>query len=147
MYEEMNDSNNINNTEYTYAQPEQQIVEQPVQNEGGSGFGIAALVLGILALLTFCIPCINLLLAILSIIFAIIQLVRGNAKGLAIGGLITSILSIIACIVFYAIMGMSFSKFSDLDNYSSFMEEYNDDYSDSDDDLYDGLYDDDDDIF
>ena len=48
MYEEMNNSDN--NTEYTYAQPEQ----QPVQPEAGVGFGVASLVLGILALVTFC---------------------------------------------------------------------------------------------
>lgn len=132
MYEEMNGSDN--STEYTYAQP-----TQPVQPEGGAGFGIAALVLGIIALLTFCTVCLNIPLAILSIIFAIIQLVRGNGKGLAVGGIITSALSIVACIIFYLIIGMSLPKFSDMDNYSDILEEYSQEY----DELYNDLYDDD----
>lgn len=94
------------------------------QPEGGSGFGIASLVLGILALITFCTICMNIPLAILAIIFAIIQLVKGNGKGLAIGGLITSGLSIVACIVFYLVIGLSAPKFSDLTDMDSFMQQY-----------------------
>ena len=157
MYEEMNNSDN--NTEYTYAQPEQQAAyqpeqpfqsapmpeQQPVQPQAGVGFGVASLVLGILALVTFCTGCLNIPLAVLSIIFGIIQLVKRTGKGLAIGGLITSVLSIIAFIVFFMIIGMSIPKFSDLDDYSSFIDEYDQnnsyDYNDSYD--YDDSYDDD----
>lgn len=63
------------------------------------GFGIASLVLGILALCTFCL-CINIVFAILSIIFGIIQLVQNGPKGLAIGGLITSGLSIVFMVIY-----------------------------------------------
>ncbi len=94
------------------------------QQEGGAGFGIASLVLGILSLITFCTLCINIPLAILAIIFGIIQLVKGNGKGLAIGGLITSVLSIVACIVFYLIIGLSMPKFSDLTDMDSYMQQY-----------------------
>lgn len=162
MYEEeMNNSDN--STEYTYAQPEQpatyqpeqpfQSAPMPEQPQAGVGFGVASLVLGILALVTFCTGCINIPLAVLSIIFGIVQLVKRTGKGLAIGGLITSVLSMIAFVVFFAIIGMSIPKFSDLDDYSSFIDEYNQDdsydYNDSYDydDSYDDLYNDDDDTF
>lgn len=107
------------------------------QSEGGSGFGIASLVLGILALITFCTVCFNVPLAILAIIFAIIQLVKGNGKGLAIGGLITSGLSIVACIVFYLVIGLSVPKFSDMSDMDSFMQQYPELYQELEDYNYD----------
>ena len=151
MYDEMNDSNDQQSGYYQQGTNEQQGVytqntydytsTDNQQPEGGSGFGIASLVLGILALITFCTICMNIPLAILAIIFAIIQLVKGNGKGLAIGGLITSCLSIVACIVFYLVIGLSVPKFSDLTDMDSLMqqypelyEDYNYDFDDSDDD-------------
>lgn len=63
------------------------------------GFGIASLVLGIIAMVLFC-SCFNIVLAILSIIFGIIHLVRcREGKGFAIFGISLSVLSIIAFIV------------------------------------------------
>ena len=63
------------------------------------GFGIASLVLGILSLVLYC-TCINILLAVLAIIFGILQLVQKNSpKGMAIGGIVTACLSIILYIV------------------------------------------------
>lgn len=67
------------------------------------GFGIASLVLGIIALCTFCL-CINILFAILSIIFGIIQLVQSGPKGLAIGGIVTSGLSIIFMVIYWILV-------------------------------------------
>lgn len=65
------------------------------------GFGIASMVLGIIALVLFC-SCINILLAIASIIFGIIHLVNcKGGKGFAIAGIIMSVLSVIACIVMW----------------------------------------------
>lgn len=82
-----------------------------------TGFGIASLVLGIIALVLFCTGC-NILLAVLAIIFGIIQLVRSNYKGMAIGGIITAALSIIACIVYWAIVGSTAMRLDDInDNY------------------------------
>ena len=138
---EENYTNEGNYTEDTSTSFTDSSFNTPVDNqpEGSSDFGIVALVLGIIALLTFCTVCLNIPLAILSIIFAIIQLVRGNGKGLAVGGIITSALSIVACIIFYLIIGMSIPKFSDMDNYSDILEEYSQEY----DELYNDLYDDD----
>lgn len=67
------------------------------------GFGIASLVLGILALCTFCL-CINIVFAILSIIFGIVQLVQSGPKGLAIAGIITSGLSIVFMIIYWILV-------------------------------------------
>lgn len=75
----------------------------PYQNTAGrkkqgQGFGIASLVLGILALVLFC-TCINVFLGLLSLIFGIIQIVRYEKKGLAIGGIVTSVISVILMFV------------------------------------------------
>lgn len=104
--------------------------------EGGIGFGIAALILGILSLLTFCTMCINIPLAVLAIIFAIVQLVKGSGKGLAIGGLITAIFSILACIVFYIVIGVNAARLETSDRYNDLYNSIYDDY-------YDYYYDDD----
>ena len=73
--------------------------EMKEKTNAGQGFGIAALVLGILALLTAPIPCVGILALIpgtLGVIFAIVALVQasqGNgAKGLIITALVRSIL-------------------------------------------------------
>lgn len=76
---------------YPYQEP-----YQPVSQ----GFGIASMILGIVSLVLFC-SCVNILLAIAAIIFGIIQLATpGSKKGMAIAGLITSILSILLFIIF-----------------------------------------------
>lgn len=72
--------------------------QQPVQNVSQSenqGFGIASMVLGILSLVLFC-ACINIPLAIVAIIFGILQLTnRGTKKGMAIVGIVTAVLSMV----------------------------------------------------
>jgi hypothetical protein len=125
-----------------YGQPNYNVNGAPQQEkpEGGIGFGITALVLGIIALITFCTFCVNVPCAILAIIFGIIQLVRGNGKGLAIGGLITAGFSLVAMIVFWVVVGIGMPKMSDMSDWDSYMKQYenqldnNDyDYDDSED--------------
>ena len=78
-----------------YEEPEQEPY-QPVSQ----GFGIAALVLGVISMVLFC-SCINIPLAILAIVFGIIQLTKpDSAKGMAIGGIVTGVISLIAFVVF-----------------------------------------------
>lgn len=110
--------------------------------EGGVGFGIAALVLGILSMCTFCTICINLPLAALSVVFAILQLVRGNGKGLAIGGLITAVFSILACFIFWLVIGAQSAGFA-IDRRIDQMAPYSDDTYDNYDYDYDYDFDDD----
>ncbi len=74
--------------------------EQRNTTSAGQGFGIAALVLGVIALLTAFIPCVGILAlipGILGIIFAIVALVQASqghgAKALIITALVISILA------------------------------------------------------
>ena len=58
------------------------------------GFGVASLVLGIVSLVLFC-TCVNVLLAVIAIVFGIVQLAKPQAKkGMAIAGIITSAVSL-----------------------------------------------------
>ena len=71
---------------------------------GGNGFGIASMVLGILALVFFC-GCINIPLAIISIIFAIIHMSRNaDGKGFAIAGIVTSVISVILTVIMIVVV-------------------------------------------
>lgn len=99
------------------------------QNEKKIGFGVASLVLGIISLVFFC-ACCNVITGILAIIFGIIQLVKykPHGKGIAIGGIVTSVISIILCIVFYILVGSNAAlSESILKNYEDI---YNYDFSD-----------------
>ncbi|MDD6194601.1 MAG: DUF4190 domain-containing protein [Lachnospiraceae bacterium] len=111
----------------------------PAGKKIGLGFGIASLVLGIVSLLCFC-TCINIILAILAIIFGIIQIVSYENKGMAIGGIVTATISIILFVTCYGLLlsNASFMRmvedemgngFDQRDIYE-FMEEYNYDMED-----------------
>ena len=112
-------------TEYNYGQPAGRYGSNKSESEG---FGIASLVLGIITVLLFC-TCISWITGILAIIFGIIQLVKGNKKGMAIVGLITGGIGFAASIILYILI-----FFTGLGSYSS----YNDIY----DHIYDDIYDD-----
>lgn len=66
------------------------------KGEWGKGFAIASLVLGIVSVVLFC-TCCNVITALLSIIFAIIYLVKnsGGSKAMAITGIVTSVISVV----------------------------------------------------
>ena len=77
----------------------QQNSKEPVKTVS-QGLGIASMVLGILSLALFC-TCVNIPLSITAIILGIVQLFKaGSKKGMAITGIITSCLSIVAWIIF-----------------------------------------------
>ncbi|MCR4674026.1 MAG: DUF4190 domain-containing protein [Lachnospiraceae bacterium] len=115
------------------------------QNDKKVGFGIASLVLGIISLVFFC-SCINVITGVLAIIFGIIQIAKGKGmgKGMAIAGIITAVISIIMCFVFWAIAGSSAAltdsilkeyeqiydlDLSDPDDVEQFLEQYTEDGS------------------
>jgi hypothetical protein len=85
-----------------------------VPEKQGNGFGVTALVLGLVGLIIFSwIPGINLFtglpLGILAIIFGIIALVKaksrgGKGKGTGMTGLILGVLTIIASIAIYVFL-------------------------------------------
>lgn len=90
----------------------------------GTGFGIASLVLGILSVFTFA-CCINYILAVLAIIFGIVQIVKNEKKGLAIGGIITAVISIVLGIVFSIYAVNIAEKMQDPDSpFYQYFEEY-----------------------
>ena len=64
----------------------------------GKGLGIASLVFGVISLSLFC-SIINLFASIISIILGVAQLRRGEAKGLAIAGILCSIGSVVLLII------------------------------------------------
>ena len=65
----------------------------------GKGFAIAALVLGICALVFCWVPVLNWILAILAVVFGIIALVKKATKGMAITGLVLGAVSIIIAFI------------------------------------------------
>lgn len=112
-------------TEYNYGQPASRYGSNKSESEG---FGIASLVLGIITVLLFC-TCISWITGILAIIFGIIQLVKGNKKGMAIVGLITGGIGFIASVILYILI-----FFTGLGSYSNYDDIYNH--------IYDDIYDD-----
>jgi hypothetical protein len=90
------------------------------------GFGLASMILGIISLLLFC-TCINYILAILAIVFGIVQMVKSNKKGMAIAGIVTAGISIVLATVLWIGFGMLSAQ--DGDNpFNSYLEEYYEDY-------------------
>jgi hypothetical protein len=117
---------------YNYGQQgyDQQYYGQAEQQKPDNiGFGLTSMILGILSLLLFC-SCINYILAILAIIFGIIQLVKYQNRGMAIAGLVTAGLSIILA----TIMWIGFSTMTiDEDNpFYQYLEEYQYGYGEDD---------------
>ncbi len=90
--------------------------------KAGLGFGIASMVLGIIALLCFC-TCVNIIPAILAIVFGIIQIMSYEHKGMAIAGIVTGALSICLLISCYAYM-LSNAAFVDMME-NEMVEEFN----------------------
>ena len=141
------DSNNYRGSneqsQQNYNQPNRS--NQPMQNQnwsvrevssGGRGFGIASMVLGIIALVLF-FSFVNIPLAILSIIFGIIQLTR-KAPKMAISGIVMGISSLFLLVIFWTCMFVSVARTESTDNSTYYYEgSENDDASG---DYYDGLY-------
>lgn len=104
---------------------------------GGRGFGIASMVLGIIALVLF-FSFVNIPLAILAIIFGIIQLMRKAPKGMAISGIVMGISSLFLLVIFWTCMLVSAARTESTDSSTYYYEgSENDDASG---DYYDGLY-------
>lgn len=87
------------------------VVTEASQNPKTSGFAITSLVLGILSLVVCFVGCV---LAIPGLIFGLLGISKINhsngaitGKGLAIGGIITSVLSLLFCIPISAAMVLS----------------------------------------
>ena len=109
-----NDNNNIEANDQTIEKTETNVVkeEQPVQKQENvnnnnttanqqqkdkKGFSIAALVLGIVAIVLCCVWYISIPCGILAIVFGTIGL-RSSKRGMSISGIVTGIIGIIISI-------------------------------------------------
>lgn len=118
----------INNPEERRKQSTAKVVEEPKKEK--KGFCIASLVLGIVALVFFCLWYISIPCGILAIIFGILG-IKSTNKGMAIAGLITgSIGLVIATLIIVALFMFGFavgiSEVLDDDTGSRYYRSYND---------------------
>jgi hypothetical protein len=88
------------------------LAEQAAKTRAGEGFGIAGLILGILALIVAFIPCIGLIAlvpGIIAVILSIVALMQANqgngAKGLIIAALVISILATCIAAIWGIVLG------------------------------------------
>ncbi len=101
-------------TPYGVQQYNQQNFGQPVKAvvydavpDGAGGTSVAALVCGILSLVFFWVPGLDLILCLAGLICAIVSLVRGSGgKGMAITGLILSIIAGILTLIFFYLFAL-----------------------------------------
>lgn len=89
-----------------FGQPVKAVVYDTVP-DGATGTSVAALVCGILGLIFFWIPGIDIVLCLAGLICAIVSLVRGNnGKGMAITGLVLSIIASILTLIFFYLFAL-----------------------------------------
>ena len=129
----------------TYSQEAKGQESRQAYEPVSQGFGIASLSIGIVSLLLFC-TCINIPLAVLAVVFGILQLTKpGCKKGMAIGGIITSVLSIFLFMVFFiGFMGsINYQEDFQRQLQRSLERQFEDDYEDGYNDGYMDDYEDD----
>jgi hypothetical protein len=112
--------------QYNYGQPgngQQPYYGQAQQpKKDDIGFGLTSMILGILSLLLFC-TCINYILAILAIVFGIIQLVKYRRREMAIAGIVTAAISIVLATIMW--IGFSNNMSINGDNpFYQYLQEY-----------------------
>ena len=73
--------------------------------EGGKGLAIAALICGILGLITCWVPFLGLILAIVGVVLGIVALVKKSSKGMSIAGLICGGLALVPAAIFSLVLG------------------------------------------
>ena len=85
-------------------------IQQQNNNNESKGMAIASMVLGILGLVFFCIPILNLILAVLALIFGIIVMYKKSAgKGMGIAGFVCGILGTVWGIYYIICYGIVFN--------------------------------------
>ncbi len=102
-YQEPNFDNNIPNN------------SNPEEKRKSTGFAIASLVLGILSIVFICccIPWLNLILAVLAIVFAIIDKNKPTKTGVSTGGLVCGIIGLLISLVLMLFSGVLFTGLRD----------------------------------
>ena len=115
-------------TEAPKEEPKVEFVKEETEKDK-KGFSIAALVLGIIAIVLCCIWYISVPCGILAIIFGIIG-IKSSKKGMSIAGLITgaiglviSIIMFVALVFFGMVIGLS-ERLDSLDYDSSYYDDF-----------------------
>ncbi len=99
-YNNMNYNNiDYNNMNYNTADYNNLNYNQPPQHSESAGCGIASMVLGILALCLSCLYYISIPCAIIGVILGAVGIKRHAGRGMAIAGLICSIVSLVPAII------------------------------------------------
>lgn len=126
-------------TEAPKEEPKVEVVKEETEKDK-KGFSIAALVLGIIAIVLCCIWYISVPCGILAIIFGIIG-IKSSKKGMSIAGLITgaiglviSIIMFVALVFFGMVIGLS-EGLDSLDYDSSYYDDF--DFYNNNRDLFD----------
>lgn len=119
---------NVNHKEVTVSQsegPKTEVKKEEPKKER-KGFCIAAMVLGIVALVFFCVWYLSIPCAILAIIFGILG-IKSIGKGMAIAGVVTGSISLVLwifAIIFIFVFGVAIGITDALDNDYSHYHNY-----------------------
>ena len=110
------------------------------RNSSGNGFGIASMILGIMSLVLFC-TCLNIPLSVAAVIFGGLHLGRSTeGRAMAVTGIVSAILSVIAFIVTLVLLWGPFQSFYwEVIQEMPYSSEYDGDYDYESD--YDDLFD------
>lgn len=103
-----------------------QVELNPIAKDG-KNFAIASLILGIVSILTICCCCINLIPAILAIVFAVIAKKRdGKMPTMALIGMILAIVAIVLTLILFGFLFAAASGNGDVPQTldQAFMETY-----------------------
>ena len=85
-------------------------IQQQNNNNESKGMAIASMVLGILGLVCWCVPILNLILAVLALIFGIVVMHKKSAgKGMGIAGFVCGILGTLWGIYYIICYGIVFN--------------------------------------
>ena len=107
-------------------QPEVEVIkEEPAKDK--KGFSIAALVLGIISLVLFCLWYISIPCGILAIIFGILG-IKSTKKGMSIAGVVTGAIGLVVSIVIFfmlVIIGITFGIIDGFDTVDDGIRHYN----------------------
>ena len=122
-----NNTNGYNNQQYNNGNAYQQpVYGQATQKQKGDsiGFGIASLILGIASIFLFA-CCVNYILAILAIIFGIVQIVTNKTAGISI------VIATLMWLFGFSLAGQLEDPSSPLYKYyEEYMDEYTSEYED-----------------
>lgn len=100
-------------------EPKKAEVVQEESKKDKKGFSIAALVLGIISAVLFCLWYISIPCGILAIIFGILG-IKSSKKGMSIAGLVTGAIGLVVSIIIFFTLVMIGMTFGIIDGYKGY---------------------------